>query len=60
LQCGSPTKLRLLATIEDKSGGALEAFLHAQFAKSRRHGEWFDTSPDLMAYIAAHGRPFGV
>lgn len=56
LQTSCPDALKLLATIEDKSGGALETFLHAQFAADHVRGEWFKPSAALMHYIATAAR----
>lgn len=49
LQCGSPTRLYLLAQIE--GGYALESKLH-RATKSRVIGEWFDLTPRLLCLIA--------
>lgn len=40
LQCGSPVRLRLLATLP--GSGVQERELHRQFARYRKAGEWFD------------------
>lgn len=49
LQTGSPTKLTLLAvrsgTMDD------EQWLHREFADERLHGEWFDSSDRLVAFL---------
>jgi len=50
LQTGSPVSLRLLATV-DAGGARLEHQLHAHFAASRSHGEWFRPTPELLTYI---------
>lgn len=34
-------------------GGDREAALHRQFAHCRVRGEWFEATPDLIAYIAS-------
>jgi hypothetical protein len=51
LQCACPLPIRHLATIP---GGGMdqEWQLHRRFAAARRHGEWFEPTPELMAYIA--------
>lgn len=50
LQTGAPEQLQLLAVIE-AGGKALEQDLHTRFGKDRTHGEWFEASPALIAYI---------
>lgn len=42
LQHASPYKLRILATMP--GGVAEERWLHREFRKYRKHGEWFDLS----------------
>jgi len=49
LQTGSPMLLRPLGLIEGDT--RLEAALHAQFKHLRRHGEWFEPSAELLAFI---------
>lgn len=49
LQTGSGEVLRLLLAIPP--GGPREDELHARFAEHRRHGEWFDPAPELLAFI---------
>lgn len=51
LQTGSPVRLQVLAVIPgaDECG---EFALHAQFAESRLHGEWFQPTPELLDVIA--------
>ncbi|WP_198042077.1 GIY-YIG nuclease family protein [Kitasatospora azatica] len=44
LQCGSPSRLKLLATFA--GGRELEAALHRLLAPRRLEGEWFDLSDD--------------
>lgn len=46
LQTGSPFPLRVLAVIE--GGEDLEKFIHKQFAKFRKHGEWFEIPPAIL------------
>lgn len=46
LQTGSPVLLKLLAVTVTP-----EPILHARFAHSRAHGEWFYLSPDIQKYI---------
>jgi hypothetical protein len=49
LQTGSPARLTLLATIPgDKSK---EAELHIRFASDRKHGEWFEFSAAIKAFL---------
>mgnify|MGYP003298784138 CR=1 FL=1 len=50
IQTGNPRKCQVLAAIPCKSGNSasvLENYLHTQYAKFRREGEWFD----LLGYI---------
>jgi hypothetical protein len=49
LQCGSPVRLVLLATV--LGGLKEERAYHARFASSRLHGEWFERTPELLAEI---------
>jgi hypothetical protein len=53
LQHTSPVRLRILAVIR-AVGQAHETELHQQFAAIRSHGEWFEPTPELLAYIAEH------
>jgi hypothetical protein len=53
LQTGSPDVLDLIAVIENPAIG-LEAQLHTQFTSARRHGEWFECTPDLLAWLTSH------
>jgi hypothetical protein len=60
LQTGSPVALQVIATCPGHSRREQE--LHRQFAKSRRHGEWFEPSADLVGFIAELAKsadPFG-
>jgi hypothetical protein len=53
LQVGSPEPLKLLGVMP---GGRLaEKRLHERFAASRLSGEWFDATPELLAFVAANG-----
>lgn len=49
LQTGSPERLEVLAMVH--GGPSLEAELHERFAASRVHGEWFDRTPELDAFL---------
>lgn len=49
LQCGSPIKLRILATVPGLP--ADERAYHKRFAKHRLHGEWFERCPEILAEI---------
>lgn len=49
LQTGSGVQLTLLATVPGSY--ALERHYHDRFALCRRHGEWFERHPSLMAEI---------
>lgn len=53
MQTGSPVKLRVIGVIPD-ARSTVEAELHERFATARRHGEWFEPTPELLAYIAEH------
>lgn len=49
LQTGSPTRLRVVAVIP---GGAMgEVLHHRRFDDDHLHGEWFELSEELLAYI---------
>lgn len=48
---GARVLLDVLATIPGRSRE--EADLHDRFSHLRRHGEWFDPGPDLLALIAS-------
>lgn len=50
LQTGSPDKLVLLKAVP--APAAMERMLHERFAAARRHGEWFEPTAELLAYIA--------
>lgn len=46
----SPVAITLLATVQ---GARADEFVyHARFAAHRRHGEWFEPHPDILAEIA--------
>jgi hypothetical protein len=47
LQTGSPVPLEIVGLID----GNVEDELHRQFAQCRKHGEWFDPTPELISYI---------
>jgi hypothetical protein len=49
LQVGSPYVLRVVATM--RGGIEVERTLHRAFAKDRLHGEWFNPSRELVAFI---------
>lgn len=55
LQTASPFPLRLLAKAE-QNGEVSEALLHQRFDSARLHGEWFEPTPELLAYIAELGK----
>lgn len=54
IQLMCPVRLVVLATVPG-GGAALEAELHQRFADARRHGEWFEPTQDLLAFIAEAG-----
>lgn len=58
LQTGCPVELRILGIVPDV-GQVVETELHQRFAASRVRGEWFDPTPDLVAYIAEHAKGMG-
>lgn len=49
LQTGSPTKLRIVGLLPVNR----ERELHKRFAKDHSHGEWFNPSKELLAFIDA-------
>lgn len=49
IQACSPIPLKVLAVID--GGEPREAAYHAQFREHRRHGEWFDRHPAILAEI---------
>jgi hypothetical protein len=49
LQTGQPAPLELLASLPGTRPD--ERRLHTLFAAARRTGEWFEATPDLLAYI---------
>lgn len=51
LQCGSPTKLRIVAQVRKPQ--IYEKELHEKFAAHRRHGEWFFPGMELLEFIEA-------
>lgn len=53
LQIGSPVDLHLIGVIKGAEFRG-EAELHARFASARVRGEWFEPTPELLAYIAEH------
>jgi hypothetical protein len=50
LQTGNHEKLVIVAVIFDVLPSR-ERELHERFSKYRRHGEWFDPGPELVAFI---------
>lgn len=51
-----PIPLRVLAVLP-KVGQPGEAALHRRFAGARRHGEWFEPTPELLREVAAWPPP---
>jgi len=49
-------RVRILAVMN--GGRSLEQELHTKFADRRVVGEWFDPTPELVAFIEQHGRPW--
>ena len=59
IRTASPVTVELLATCEGNR--SKERMLHEKFGASRRNGEWFDPTPDLVRYIAGlQGRQHSV
>lgn len=52
LQAESIEPLHLIGAIPDEKNHALERRLHRRFKAGRRLSEWFDPTPELLAYIA--------
>lgn len=51
-QIGCPYRLRLLFAVPmHRAGRASEAGLHARFEASRFRGEWFNPTPDVLAFV---------
>jgi y4mF family transcriptional regulator len=50
LQHGSPDKLTLLGVIPESNMSEEE--LHKEFSKYRSHGEWFQSSQEILDFIA--------
>ncbi|MDE2103839.1 MAG: GIY-YIG nuclease family protein [Patescibacteria group bacterium] len=50
LQCGSPVKLKLVATV--RGGCKKEGMIHKMFSKFSIHGEWFHFSEPIKQYIS--------
>jgi len=50
LRTMSADTLTLLASVPGSQ--ALERELHERFKVARRHGEWFEPTPELLAYVA--------
>lgn len=48
LQCGSASKLKLIHLFDAN----IERLLHVKFKDKRKHGEWFDVSPDEIILFA--------
>jgi DNA-binding XRE family transcriptional regulator len=54
LQTSHSETLRVLAVMDGDR--RFEAQIHEKFASLRTRGEWFMPGPDLVAFIASHGR----
>lgn len=48
LQTGSPSRLRLVHTMQHNNEREIERLLHTIFAKKRSHNEWFSLSDDEL------------
>jgi hypothetical protein len=53
LQTGCPIELRVIGVIPGAKA-TTETALHHHFAAARVRGEWFEPTPELLAYIAEH------
>lgn len=51
LQLGNPSELKLLGVIPARNAGELQRELHTSFSDAHLRGEWFRSTPDLLAYI---------
>lgn len=51
LQLGNPSELKLLGVIPARNAGELQRELHTTFSDAHIRGEWFRSTPDLLAYI---------
>lgn len=51
LQLGNPSELKLLGVIPARNAAALQRELHTTFSDAHLRGEWFRSTPDLLAYI---------
>lgn len=51
LQTGNPDPIKLLGTVP--GGRAKERKIQDRFAHARVHGEWFEATPELLAFIGA-------
>lgn len=54
LQIGHPEKLIVLGVLE--GGSQVEMRIHRFFARLWLRGEWFQCTPDLLAFIEEHVR----
>lgn len=51
IQCGNSTPVTMLAAIPDH--GDVEHLVHAHFIGAHSHGEWFHSTPELLAFVAS-------
>ncbi len=51
LQLGNPSELKLLGVIPARNASELQRELHTSFSDAHIRGEWFRSTPDLLAYI---------
>jgi hypothetical protein len=58
MQATSPVKLNLRGIIVDPRKKKREAKLHERFAATRLHGEWFEPTRQLLAYIKRYAEPY--
>jgi hypothetical protein len=49
IQSNCPQKLRILAIVSQDTYTEVE--LHVRFAEYRKHGEWFESHEDILAFI---------
>lgn len=51
LQTGNPHRLKILAILGTPRPQRTESSLHERFKSTRKVGEWFQPTPELMSYI---------
>jgi len=58
MQVGSPDMLEIVLTLQihGQSARMAESNLHLKFKETNAHAEWFNPSPELLAFIEEHKR----